>query len=76
MTTVRLGHHSFSSLTQLSTRSKEGNEFLPVSSTNSHNCQRWLPSVEDGTVIRKGPSIPFWYSWERKAIAWIVFPKP
>lgn len=35
-----------------------------------------LPSVEAGTVIRWGPSIPFWYSWDRNAIAWMVFPKP
>lgn len=43
---------------------------------NSQICQQWLPSVEDGTVIRWGPSMPFWYNWDRKAIAWIVFPKP
>lgn len=38
--------------------------------------QECLPSVEDGTVMRWGPLIPSSYSWDRKAIAWIVLPRP
>lgn len=26
--------------------------------------------------MRWGPLIPFWYSWDRNAMAWIVLPKP
>jgi hypothetical protein len=32
--------------------------------------------VEAGTVMRWGPLMPSWYSLARKAMAWMVFPKP
>lgn len=34
------------------------------------------PIVEAGTMITCGPGSPSSFRWARKAMAWIVFPKP
>lgn len=36
----------------------------------------FLPIVEDGTITAWGPVSPSSIRWARKAIAWMVFPRP